>query len=454
MVRLENFVLLSVSLLLSSKRDGVSASSTGNKQCGLTVPSSVTNRPAKTLIAHRGASYHLPEHTLAAYRLALELGADYIEPDLLSTKDGKLVAYHSLDLNITTDVAKVFPGRTSFSDFANRTGYWVYDFDLEEILKLKVRQRLPDARSTLEDGQYGIPTLQDILELLHQWNRDMEPLVQSSKKRAGLYAELKDPKWFDSEKNLKLTDMLINELSTSPHANSMFNDTDCAALKFDEYLTPPLVVQCFDGETLKDLSEQWSQNYGTPPPMVVLGGIEDCLEEDWWFHIGEWSHFVHGVGPDKKCLAEEVSAVRFMERAKEHELAVHVWTERPENEFVLKEFDNFEQEMDYLLCNVGVHGMFTEDVARSAVAIAKGCGDAPPTASPTADSKIPAEDGACPNTSGLNEDAAYLAVAAGIMGVLVGCVTTVALMNSRFCKSRRHTRRQLRIPQHEDIEII
>mmetsp|Transcript_11386 Transcript_11386/g.18857 ORF Transcript_11386/g.18857 Transcript_11386/m.18857 type:complete len:453 (-) Transcript_11386:48-1406(-) len=452
MVCLRSLLVLIVSLVLPRGSTVSAAPSTGNKQCGLFIPSSVTNRPSKALIAHRGASYHLPEHTLAAYRLALELGADYIEPDLVSTKDGKLVAYHSLDLNATTDVASLFPTRATFSDFANRTGFWVYNFDLSDVLKLKVRQRLPDARSQLEDGHYSIPTLQEILELLHHWNRDMEPKVESSsmKKRTGLYAELKDPKWFASEKSLKLTDIFINELSTSPHANSMFNDTDCASLKFDEYLTPPLVVQCFDGEILKELSEQWSEHYGNPPPMVILGGVEDCLEEDWWYHIGEWSHFLHGVGPDKKCFATEVSANSFMERAKEHELAVHVWTERPENTFVLDEFDNIDQEMNYLLCNVGVDGMFTEDVARSAIAIAKGCGDASPTVSPVSG----AIADSCPDTSGLNEDAAYLAVAAGIMGLLVGCLMTVALMNSRFCKSRRHTRRQLRIPTHEDIEVI
>lgn len=446
-------VVLSIASIISIAPAPAAAERSGNKQCGLTVPSSVTSRPNKVLIAHRGASFHLPEHTLVAYRLALELGADYIEPDLVATKDGKLVAYHSLDLNATTNVATVFPpDRMSHSEFANRTGYWIYDFTLEDVQKLTVRQRLPEARSTVLDGHFKIPTLQEILVLLDTWNNDVLPQLTSAKKRAGMYVEIKDPKWFAVDTQLKPADLFLTELKASPHTTSMFNDTDCGSLKFDEYLTPPLVIQCFDGETLKYLSEQWTQNYGTspPPPMVLLGGFEDCLEEDWWFHIGEWTHFVHGVGPDKKCFAEETSAKSIIERAREHELAVHVWTERPETTFVLDNFDNVEQEMDYLLCKVGVDGLFTEDIVGAAVLIAKGCGEAPPTASPTAAASLPDETD-CPD---VDEHSPYLAFATGIMGFLVGILSTVFSMNSRFCKSRRQTRRQLRIPTHEDVEMI
>jgi glycerophosphoryl diester phosphodiesterase len=120
----------------------------------LIVPSTVTTHARKVVIAHRGASAHLPEHTVPAYRLALELGADYVEPDLVATKDNQLIAIHSMDLNVTTDVANKFPNRQSFSKYLNRTGYWSYQFTLEEIKTLRVRQRLPAARSTLFDGKH------------------------------------------------------------------------------------------------------------------------------------------------------------------------------------------------------------------------------------------------------------------------------------------------------------
>ena len=102
----------------------------------LTVPKSAVEagtHPSQLVIAHRGASSHLPEHTLASYRLGLELGADYIQTDIVPTQDGKLIAVHSMDLDVTTDVAQKFPDRKSSSEYLNRTGYWTYNFTLEEI---------------------------------------------------------------------------------------------------------------------------------------------------------------------------------------------------------------------------------------------------------------------------------------------------------------------------------
>jgi glycerophosphoryl diester phosphodiesterase len=453
-------VVLSVILLLSSTLS--LAARAKNKQCGISVPSTVTSRPSKIIIAHRGASFHLPEHTLPAYRLALELGTDYIEPDLVVTKDKKLIAFHDMDLNASTvdgrpatNVAEVFPDRYSFSEFSNRTGYWVYDFNLADIKKLYVLQRLPGARSTEFDTFFGIPTLLEVLELLDDWNTDILPKLSARKRRAGLYAEIKDPKWFAAETDINPVDLLMQEISASPHASAVINDTDCMALKFDEYLIPPLVVQCFEGQTLQELSTKWTDTFpdSTLPPMVLLGDRESCLEEEWWFHIGEWSHFLKGVGPDKACLFDAEST-SFMERAKEHELVVHPWTERPELQYLESEdYPDVLEELTYLLCRLGVDGVFSEDVARAAIAVRQDCGDhSPATASPT--SSNTGDEANCPDQEGLSEDSAYLGVAAGIMGVLVGCVSTIFVITSRYCKSQRHTRRQLRIPTHDDLEMI
>ena len=136
----------------------------------LAIPSTVTHRPLQQVIAHRGASAHVPEHTVAAYRLALELGADWIEPDIVATRDGQLIALHTVDLAVTTNVADVFDeDRQWFSSFANRTSYWTFNFTLEEIQQLKVKQRLPDARTEMYDNLFGIPTLTDILDVLVEW---------------------------------------------------------------------------------------------------------------------------------------------------------------------------------------------------------------------------------------------------------------------------------------------
>jgi glycerophosphoryl diester phosphodiesterase len=121
----------------------------------LIIPPTVTTHAPKIVIAHRGASAHLPEHSLPAYRLALELDTDYIEPDLVATKDNELIAIHSMDMEITTDVAEKFPDRKTFSKYLNQTGYWSYEFTLEEVKTLRVHQRLPTARSTAFDGKHG-----------------------------------------------------------------------------------------------------------------------------------------------------------------------------------------------------------------------------------------------------------------------------------------------------------
>ena len=114
------------------------------------------------VIAHRGASGERPEHTLAGYRLAIELGADYIEPDLVLTKDGVLVARHENEISETTDVADhpEFAGRkaTKTIDGQKVTGWFTEDFTLAELKTLRARERLPKLRSTEYDGRFEIPT--------------------------------------------------------------------------------------------------------------------------------------------------------------------------------------------------------------------------------------------------------------------------------------------------------
>ena len=111
------------------------------------------------VIGHRGASGHRPEHTLEGYRLAIEMGADFIEPDLVSTKDGVLIARHENEISSTTDVAERFPDRkrTATVDGQTVTGWFSEDFTLSEIKTLRARERLP-FRSHAFDGQFGIPT--------------------------------------------------------------------------------------------------------------------------------------------------------------------------------------------------------------------------------------------------------------------------------------------------------
>jgi glycerophosphoryl diester phosphodiesterase len=160
------------------------------------------------VIAHRGASGHVPEHTVAAYLLAIEQGADLIEPDLVMTRDGVLVARHENELSDTTDVA-------DHVDFATRrttrtidgrevTGWFSEDFTLAELATLRTRERLPELRATntRHDGLFGIVTFSEVLALLRAANelRATHDAIRGLARRApvGVAPELKHPDYFEA----------------------------------------------------------------------------------------------------------------------------------------------------------------------------------------------------------------------------------------------------------------
>src|SRR6266508_4764957 len=164
----------------------------------------ITQQAVPTVIGHRGASGYRPEHTLASYELAIELGADYIEPDLVSTKDHVLVARHENDISGTTDVA-------SHPEFADRkttktvdgnaiTGWFTEAFTLAELKPLRAKERLPDVRpaNTAFDGLYQIPTFQEVIDL-------------AKRGHVGIYPETKHPTYFRSI-GLPLEEPLVQAL--------------------------------------------------------------------------------------------------------------------------------------------------------------------------------------------------------------------------------------------------
>src|SRR5688572_21275523 len=144
------------------------------------------------VIAHRGASGHRPEHTLTAYSLAIDMGADYIEPDLVSTKDSVLIARHEHEIGGTTDVAVKFPDRKMTRTIGGRpiTGWFSEDFTLAELRTLRAKERLP-FRSHAHDGREPIPTFDEILDLVERRSR-------ATGRRIGVYPETKHPSYFRS----------------------------------------------------------------------------------------------------------------------------------------------------------------------------------------------------------------------------------------------------------------
>src|SRR5262245_14799594 len=183
------------------------------------------------VIGHRGASGYRPEHTLASYQLAIDLGADYIEPDLVSTKDHVLVARHENDITGTTDVAShpEFAGRktTKTVDGVTITGWFTEDFTLAELKTLRAVERLPAALrpgNHVFDGQFQIPTFQEVIDL-------------AKRNHVGIYPETKHPSYFDSV-GLSLEEPLVAALKA--------NGLDRA--------DAPVFVQSFEVSNLEQLN--------------------------------------------------------------------------------------------------------------------------------------------------------------------------------------------------------
>ena len=201
------------------------------------------------VIAHRGASGDLPEHTLEAYEAAIAAGADFIEPDLVTTSDGVLIARHEPMLDDTTNVAEVFgPERqsTKILDGVERTAYFAEDFTLAEIKQLRAVQSR-DYRDLNFDGLFEIPTLEEVIELVQRVEAETGVEV-------GIYPETKHPTFFD-EQNLSLEEPLIQTLQ-------------------DTGFTDPgrIFIQSFEFANLIDLQEQLDDAGLGNIPLVQLYG--------------------------------------------------------------------------------------------------------------------------------------------------------------------------------------
>ena len=327
------------------------------------------------VIAHRGASYHLPEHTLQGYRLALELQADFIEPDLVPTLDHQLVAIHAVDLNLTTNIhSSSIKKEPWYSDYMGRTGYWSFNYTLAEIQQLTVKQRLPDYRSTAFDGMFSVPSLSNILETLDRWNHRDMPMLQYAddtanstlpghpsplqKFQSGLYVEIKESHWLEQEANINVVDILFDQLQTA----GLYNCFE--TIKYNEYIVPSLILQSFRLEDLQRFHDKWKAQNAlqySEPPYILLVNSQNCYTEEFWFTVGEHRDLLSGIGCDIACLDHRV----VVERAIEHNLVLHPWTERPET------ID--DERLHQVLCTHPVHGIFTESVDRIGRVLEKPC---------------------------------------------------------------------------------
>jgi len=188
------------------------------------------------VIAHRGASGERPEHTLESYRLAIEEGADFIEPDLVMTRDGVLIARHENEISGTTDVAQhpefAARRRTQIIDGETMAGWFTEDFTLSEIKSLRARERLADLRpqNCSFDGRFSVPTFDEIMQLVSGANRC------GPNRAVGVYPETKHPAHF-ARIGLPLESAVLDTLRRHDYAKN----------------GSPVFIQSFDPHNLRQL---------------------------------------------------------------------------------------------------------------------------------------------------------------------------------------------------------
>ena len=287
------------------------------------------------VIAHRGASGYRPEHTLAAYELAIDMGAQFIEPDVVMTKDGVLVARHENTLAVLDPISGAITEATTnvhvLAQFASRrstkiiegksvTGWFSEDFTLAELKTLCARERLPKERpaNVAHDDKYPIPTLQEVIDLAREKGAAVGRTI-------GVYIETKHPS-YHAAIGLPMEDALVRVLA----ANGL---NDAAA---------PVYIQSFEVANLRYLRTvtkvklvQLMLSSGQPWDHTALGNTHTYAEMATAAGLREVSGYANGVGPAKShVLAGSGKPTSFVRDAHAAGLVVHPWTFRAENTFL------------------------------------------------------------------------------------------------------------------------
>lgn len=332
--------------------------------------------PKILVIGHRGASALRPEHTLASYQKAIDDGADFIEPDLVSTKDGVLVTRHENEIGGTTNVSTLtqFADRkiTKNIDGKDLTGWFTEDFTLSELQQLKTRERIPEFRpaNTAYNDLYPVPTLEQVIELA-------EANYKKTGKIIGLYIETKHPTYFKNQK-LAMEDTLLKTLAKYKYTRDIapvylqsFEVSNLKYLKDQLDLHKTIkhvqIIQLYDAKTSQPADFVESGETKTYADLATAQGLKDVAK------------YANGVGPSKGYILNfndkgSVQTTSFISDAHTAGLKVHPYTFRPENNYLpkplkcsqdkpaercpsgaLKEFEAYFK--------AGVDGVFTDDPA-------------------------------------------------------------------------------------------
>jgi len=329
-------------------------------------------RGGPIVIGHRGASGYRPEHTLESYQLAIDQGADYVEPDLVPTKDGVLVCRHENDITETTDVA----GRPEFApllrtktiDGVTQTGWFTEDLTLAQLKTLRAKERLPALRvaNSAYDGLFEVPTLQEVIDLVKRGEESREKgrHGRRARGRIGIYPETKHPTYFDGL-GLSMEEPLVATLHRNGYRGKH----------------APVFIQSFETGNLRDLASrtdlplvQLLGDTGKPWDFVVSGDPRTYADLATGEGLRRIARYAKGVGVNKHLilprdasgfLLEPTSLVR---DAHLEGLVVHGWTFRAENTFLPANFrvgsnpaayGDLEGEIAAFL-EVGMDGFFTD----------------------------------------------------------------------------------------------
>jgi len=290
------------------------------------------------VIAHRGASGYVPEHTLAGYFIAIQQGADYVEPDLVISRDGALLARHENEIGGTTDVAShpEFAARkvTKKIDGESVTGWFTEDFTLAELKTLRARERLPELRkaNARYDGEFSIPTFDEVLDLVSAADAQRAAIARAAglppPPRIGVYPETKHPSYFASL-GLHFDEQMLEALNR--HGYSKRND--------------PICLQSFEVANLKALRRRTDLTLvqlvaptGQPFDFTLAGDKRTYLDLMTDAGLAEIATYADAIGPHKWMVVQFGPEGRkdtgLARRARAAGLGIHVWTLRAENEFL------------------------------------------------------------------------------------------------------------------------
>jgi len=324
------------------------------------------------VIGHRGASGYRPEHTLASYELAARQGADYIEPDLVVTKDGVLVARHEPEISTTTDVAEhpEFAARktTKLLDRVPTTGWFTEDFTLAELKTLRAKERIPDLRpqNTAFNGQFEIPTFQEVIDLRKRLSQELHRDI-------GIYPETKHPTYFRNL-GLPLEERLVWALRRNgldrKHAPVFVQSFEVGNLRALEHVLRVPLVQLYGAKTAR------------PYDFVVSGDTRTYADLATPAGLGFVADYADGAGPSKDYIVPRDATGRslppatFVRDAHRAGLVVHPYTFRAENTFLPlelrssanpAEYGNFAAEVRQFFA-LGVDGLFSDNPDRAVAA--------------------------------------------------------------------------------------